>query len=323
MSADYLHSFSKNCDVKALKKIWDERSQWMQRDSAKKYRELIDRLPIVDKVSTNFEKSIVEIGKRHEVNDENHKLIIEMAKELIPWRKGPFNIFGIDIDAEWKSDLKWDRIKYSLGDLKDKKILDIGCNNGYFLYRMVSQKPKLLLGIDPILHVQTQFRLLNHFAQVPCMHHELLGVEHMHLFKEMFDVVLSMGIIYHHRHPLQQLLDIREALKPGGQILIETLGIPGQDSISLCPIDRYANMKNVYFIPTINCLKSWLVKTKYTDIQVVSTSPMTVAEQRLTNWCPPPHQSFENFLDPIDHKKTVEGHPAPIRFALSARKKKI
>jgi len=322
VSMDYLNSFSKYCDIQALKKIWDERSQWIERDSAKRYKEIIELLPKIEKVTTSLNSTNVQIGKRAEVSNEDHKVIKAIAEGLIPWRKGPFNLFDIEIDAEWRSDLKWDRIESSIGELTGKNVLDIGSNNGYFLFRMAPQNPKLLLGIDPVLHVKAQFDFLNHFAKVPSMHHELLGVEHMNLFKDMFDVIFSMGIIYHHRHPLQQLLDIKQALKPGGQIIIETIGIPGEDSVALCPDDRYANMKNVYFIPTLSCLQSWLKKAKFTDIEVVSADLMTIEEQRLTKWCPPPHQSLQNFLDSKDISKTIEGHPAPMRFAVSARKKK-
>ena len=185
---------------------------------------------------------------------------------------------------------------------------------------MAEQKPELLLGIDPVIQCETQFKFLQHFARVPNLHFEMFGVEHIDSFKEMFDVIFSMGIIYHHRHPLEQLINIREALKPGGQAIIETIGIPGDESYALFPEDRYAKMRNVFFVPTLSCFINWLKKAKLIEVEVISATPLTFEEQRLTNWCPPPSQSLEDFLDPNDLTKTVEGHPAPMRAVLTATK---
>src|SRR5437868_5478026 len=29
---------------------------------------------------------------------------------LSPWRKGPFDLFGVHVDTEWRSDWKWSRV---------------------------------------------------------------------------------------------------------------------------------------------------------------------------------------------------------------------
>ncbi|MDC7224807.1 MAG: DUF1698 domain-containing protein, partial [Spirochaetales bacterium] len=72
-------------------------------------------------------------------------------RSLMPWRKGPMSYFGIDIDAEWKSNRKWDRVAPHIPDLKGKRVCDVGCNNGYYLLRMLPREPELLLGIDPMV----------------------------------------------------------------------------------------------------------------------------------------------------------------------------
>jgi len=54
----------------------------------------------------DFNSDIIRIGKKEEISDTQRILLEEILKKFIPWRKGPFSIFGIDIDAEWRSDYK-------------------------------------------------------------------------------------------------------------------------------------------------------------------------------------------------------------------------
>ncbi len=318
MKLDYLLPYKEKVDFEFLTKLKEGCDTWIDRKSNIELKELLELLPEAEDHELDLSKDAVKIGKEDSLKRE---LYIQLAKKLIPWRKGPFEFYGEKIDAEWRSDFKWNRLKGHVDNLEGKTVLDIGCNNGYFLFRMADQNPELLLGIDPVIQCETQFKFLQHFAKVPNLHFEMFGVEHIDSFKEMFDVIFSMGIIYHHRHPLEQLINIREALKPGGQAIIETIGIPGKESYALFPEDRYAKMRNVFFVPTLSCFINWLKKAKLIDVEVISATPLTFEEQRLTNWCPPPSQSLEDFLDPNDLSKTIEGHPAPMRFCLKARKK--
>ncbi len=41
----------------------------------------------------------------------------QCLQTFIPWRKGPFELFGIYIDSEWRSDWKWQRVAPHLSDL--------------------------------------------------------------------------------------------------------------------------------------------------------------------------------------------------------------
>ncbi|CBW27222.1 conserved hypothetical protein [Halobacteriovorax marinus SJ] len=321
MSLDYLLPYKEKLNFDALLELKKDRDTWIDRKSNLELKNILESLPSLEKSSVDLACDAVKIGDRSDLDPETASKVIELAKGLKPWRKGPFNFYGELIDAEWRSDFKWNRLKDHVDNLEGKTVLDIGCNNGYFLFRMAAQNPELLLGIDPVVPCETQFKFLQHFAKVPNLHFEMFGVEHLNHFKEVFDVIFSMGIIYHHRHPLEQLIHIREALKPGGQAIIETIGIPGEESYALFPEDRYAKMRNVFFVPTLSCFINWCKKAKLIDVEVVAATPLTFEEQRLTDWCPPPSQSLEDFLDPNDTSKTIEGHPAPMRFCLKARKK--
>lgn len=297
---EYLEKFGNRVDIESLRELKKAKLHEFRTKYQKEYKAIFDRIPSLKLNSTET---------------------IETAKELIPWRKGPFQIGELDIDAEWRSDKKWERLKESLPDLKDKVVLDVGCNNGYYMFEMAKQDPKLVIGIDPVMHNQAQFDFINHFKGHDNLKFELFGIEDLPNFRSFYDVIFSMGVLYHHRHPLEQLISIREALVPGGEMIMETIGIPGEDSTCLFPEDRYSKMRNVWFLPTLACLKNWINRTGFIDIEVVSVSTTNFEEQRKTPWCPPPHQSLEDFLDDNDKSKTVEGYPSPVRFCIKAKKK--
>ena len=308
-----------------LLEILKERNQWWKYKNAQRWTIDHSELPLIDPDQIDFscDQEFVTIQSRRPLTQKEQNSLKKQAQQLIPWKKGPFKLFELTIDAEWKSDLKWNRLEKHLLTLQNKNVLDIGCNNGYFLYRCASRQcsPKMVLGIDPVLPCHAQFHLLQHFAQIPHIFMELLGVEHLPLMKESFDTCFFMGIIYHHRNPIQQLIDIREALRPGGQVIIESIGIPGKEEYALCPSESYAGMKNVWFIPTINALINWIHRSRFVEIQILSDILLTEKEQRSTPWCPAPHRSLKQGLSPYNSKRTKEGHPAPRRFMLSARKK--
>mgnify|MGYP001223148551 FL=1 len=319
---NYLKPHSNSCDIENIKKVKVERDLWIQRKNTQHLWERFEGLPKLErKIDLDFSLPQIKIGKKEDLSSEGYQTLLDLCKDLIPWKKGPFDIFGIEIDSEWRSDFKWDRLQTAIGNLQGKRVLDIGCNNGYFMFKMAQFKPELILGIDPVVHCLLQFRLIQRYANLPNTFFELLGVEHVKNFKNFFDEIFYMGIIYHHKNPIQQLIEIREALRPNGRIIFETIGIPGEGPFALFPEDRYAKMRNIWFIPTLSCCVNWLKKAKYKNIEVISSTNLTFDEQRNTPWNPPPHQTLKDFLDPQNLSKTIEGHPAPRRFSIIASKK--
>ena len=301
-------------------KIIDEREKWYERKSCRSYRDILNESFKIKKPFLNLWENEIIIGSPSEISSAQLVIMKEQARNLIPWKKGPFKLFGIDINAEWRSDLKWKRIEKHLPAMAGKNILDIGCNNGYFMFKMAAHNPAFVLGIDPVIHFHTQFLFLQKFAGIPHLFHELLGVEHLPLMNDTFDLVFSMGIIYHHRNPIKQLRDIRNCLKKNGYLILETMGVPGEDSHALFPEERYAGMKNVWFIPSLSCLVNWVNKSGFKNVKILSSLPLSSKEQRLTDWCPAPKKTLENFLDEKDQSKTIEGYPAPWRFCLMAER---
>ena len=256
------------------------------------------------------------VGKREDLSQEEFDIIENAAKKLIPWRKGPFNIFGLEIDSEWQSNIKYNLIRPYF-NLKDKVVADIGCNNGYYMFRMLEDKPKRLVGFDPSPLTLHQFEFINHFVKSEIIY-EMLGVEHLEYYNHKFDFIFMLGVLYHRSDPVGTLKSLAKGLNSKGEILIDTFMIDGEDEICLTPNQRYSKIPNIYFIPTVNALKNWCIRAGFEDFQVLATTITTSEEQRKTKWSF--EQSLEDFLDPNDKTKTVEGYPAPKRVYIKARK---
>jgi tRNA (mo5U34)-methyltransferase len=238
--------------------------------------------------------------------------------KLKPWRKGPFDFFGVNIDSEWRCNLKWDRVSKHISDLKGRHVLDVGSGNGYYGWRMKQSGAATVAGIDPSWLSVVQHLAVNSYLKDPT--HAVLPftLESLTPNLELFDSVFSMGVLYHRRSPLDHLFELRSALRPGGELILETIVIEGETGESLVPIGRYARMNNVWFLPSAATLVQWLEKMGFENIHVVDQCKTTAKEQRQTDW--KPGQSLIDYLDPKDKDKTIEGHPAPIRATIVAQK---
>lgn len=256
------------------------------------------------------------IGKKEDLSVQEQEIILQTAKSLIPWRKGPFKIFDLEIDSEWQSNIKYNLIR-PFFDLKDKVVADIGCNNGYYMFRMLEDKPKKLVGFDPSPLTLHQFEFINHFVKSDIVY-EMLGVEHLEFYNHKFDFIFMLGVLYHRADPVGTLKSLAKGLNSKGEILIDTFMIDGNEELCLTPNKRYSKIPNIYFIPTIPALKNWLERAGFEDIEVIATTVTTSEEQRKTPWSF--DQSLEDFLAPNDKTKTVEGYPAPKRVYMKARK---
>ena len=234
---------------------------------------------------------------------------------LHPWRKGPFRLFGLHLDCEWRSDWKWERLSSHL-DLKGKDILDVGCGNGYYGWRMLGEGARRVIGLDPNPLYHLQYRALERYLG-PSSNYVLPGSD-MTLPEGLFETVLSMGVLYHRRSPIDHLSSLGKALKRGGELILETLVLEGDGSQVLVPESRYAKMRNVWFIPTVSGLKRWLERCRFEGVELLDLTATTVEEQRSTEWMR--FESLADFLDPEDPARTIEGYPAPVRAMVRARK---
>nr|WP_314423274.1 tRNA 5-methoxyuridine(34)/uridine 5-oxyacetic acid(34) synthase CmoB [uncultured Erwinia sp.] len=244
--------------------------------------------------------------------------IEKLLRNLMPWRKGPYSLYGVNIDTEWRSDWKWERVLPHISSLAGRTVLDVGCGSGYHMWRMIGAGANLVVGIDPMQLFLCQFEAVRKLLGGDQRAHLLpLGIEQLPELKA-FDTVFSMGVLYHRRSPLDHLYQLKNQLVSGGELVLETLVIEGDDQQVLVPGERYAQMRNVYFIPTTGALKNWLEKCGFVDVRIADYSVTSTDEQRRTSWMT--SESLAEFLDPSDPSKTVEGYPAPLRAVLVATK---
>lgn len=263
-------------------------------------------------------KTGVNIGQADDGSEDQLASLKRALQQLSPWRKGPYNLFGTFIDTEWRSDWKWDRVLPHISPLAGRTVLDVGCGNGYHCLRSFGEGAHRVLGIDPSPRFVVQFYMVKRYLGPIAVDVLPLGIEALPENLAAFDTTFSMGVLYHRRSPMDHLRELKNTLKPGGELILETLVIDGKLGDTLVPEGRYAMMNNVWFIPSSATLASWLTKTGFEDVRIVDECVTSTEEQRATDWMT--FHSLTNFLDPDDRTKTVEGHPAPKRAVLVARK---
>ncbi len=299
-----------------LESIRTERKKWF---TWKNIEPKIDALnKFLDSVKTDTKISIDDIVKvEAELSDEQKELLVDAAKHLMPWRKGPFGLFDLFIDTEWKSFIKYNLIRPHFR-IDNRIVADVGCNNGYYLFRMLEDKPKKIVGFDPAPLYKMQFDMVNHFVKSD-IKYELLGVEHIEYYEHKFDFIFMLGVLYHRPDPVGTLKSLAKALNKNGEILIDTFMIDGEEEVALTPKKTYSKIPNIYFVPTIPALKNWLDRAGFDNIEVLEITKTELDEQRKTEWVDT--ESLNDFLDPNDPTRTVEGYPAPKRVYMKARLK--
>jgi tRNA (mo5U34)-methyltransferase len=310
--------FLPNADRRAIKALLEEKAQWLAQSQkgVERFRLPYESVQHIRAGQCDFSGDVVKIGSPDELPGRDGEKVYKAMRDFMPWRKGPFEVFGIEIDAEWRSERKWSRVLPELPDLQGKIVADIGCNNGYYMFRMAHHEPRLVIGFEPYLQHYFTFKALNGFAGCENLFCELLGVEHIGLFKKSFDLIFLMGILYHRSSPVDLLRQIRTAMQPGGVLIVESQGIPGKEPWALFPEQRYAKVPGTYFVPTGSCLANWLSRAGFREVKIFFSHPMSSLEQRRTAWMV--FESYEDFIDKADPSLTVEGYPAPVRIFAKA-----
>jgi tRNA (mo5U34)-methyltransferase len=303
--------------LKAELPVWPElEKQLTQRFNSTRYGDLprwieaLNELPSLEVTTKRTDLDHVTVDGPGDTDLKDHLM------RFHPWRKGPFSLFGTTIDTEWRSDWKWQRVAPHLAPLSGRKVLDIGCGSGYHCWRMHGAGAGFTLGIDPTPLFAIQFRVLQKYLQYDNVQMLPIGIEDLPKELRCFDTTFSMGILYHRKSPINHLIELRDTLRSGGELVLETIVVDGEEGYSLVPSGRYGKMGNVWFLPTVDTLISWLKKVKFRNVRCVDLNQTSIEEQRTTEWMT--FQSLKDFLDPNDPNKTVEGYPAPKRAVIIA-----
>jgi len=271
-------------------------------------------LPDIQPTSVSLNQDTVSIAA--DCVSDQLESIENALKHMHPWRKGPFDVFGVHIDTEWRSDWKWQRVQKHIAPLNGRTVLDVGCGSGYHMWRMLGEEAKLVIGVDPTPLFSMHFATIKRY--IPASNAFLLpvGIDDIPQNTGVFDSVFSMGILYHRKSPLDHLSQLKGLLRKGGELILETLVVEGDENTCLIPQGRYAKMRNVWFIPSVKMLELWLSRCGFKNIRCVDMDITSTDEQRSTDWMQ--FESLPNFLDPNDRSKTIEGYTAPMRAVMLA-----
>ena len=283
---------------------------------AANWLQLLEELPEGTSSDFKFNTDRVKIGEESDLDEVELVLLVEQLKCFHPWRKGPYDIFGIHIDTEWRSDWKWERLKQHISPLDNKLVLDVGCGNGYHCWRMLGAGARMVIGVDPLLLNVIQFQVIKKLHGEAPIYVLPIGLEQIPEATRTFDTVFSMGVLYHRRSPIDHLLELKDCLNSGGELVLETLVIDGKEGEVLMPEGRYAKMRNVWFLPSCDTLIGWMKRCGFKNCRVIDVSTTTTNEQRSTEWME--FHSLEKFLAPDDQSLTCEGLPAPKRAIILA-----
>ncbi|WP_281647919.1 tRNA 5-methoxyuridine(34)/uridine 5-oxyacetic acid(34) synthase CmoB [Parendozoicomonas sp. Alg238-R29] len=277
----------------------------------------LDGLPKLTADQVNLNSSAITARSDEAISADVKETLHIALKGLCPWRKGPFDLFGEYIDTEWRSDWKWDRLQEFIAPLAGRQVLDVGCGSGYHMWRMLGDGAERVIGVDPSRLFLMQFEAVKcYVGREKSVHLLPLKMEDIPPKLKAFDTVFSMGVLYHRKSPIEHLQELHGALRAGGELVLETLVIDGVLGEALMPEDRYAMMRNVWFLPSPDTLLLWLRRAGFRNARVVDINRTTTDEQRPTEWMG--FNSLKDFLDPEDPRITVEGLPAPLRAVIVA-----
>ena len=258
----------------------------------------------------------VTVGSAADLSRPQRQALCAALKELAPWRKGPFRLFGVRIDAEWRCDRKWARVAPHV-DLAGRRVLDVGCGNGYYGWRMLAAGAASVTGIDPSPLFTLQHGAVCHYVAAEHQRSNVVLPLRLEDFRASaaFDAVFSMGVIYHRRDPAAHARLLAAHARDDALLVLESLVV---DGAPVKPRGRYARMNNVRVVPNVALLISWARTAGFARAEVVDIATTTTEEQRATEWMP--YQSLAHALDPQDATRTVEGYPAPRRAVVVARR---
>jgi tRNA (mo5U34)-methyltransferase len=172
----------------------------------------------------------------------------------------------------------WARVRRALpSNLAGMRVLDVGCNAGFFSVEMKRLGASYVLGIEAVPRYFEQAKLVRDALHLDI---DLRGLSVYDVSENLgtFDVTLFLGVLYHLKHPLLGLE--RLAAVTTGTLVVESAIIPdprpstpgirnyGGLVHELQFVENTPSVEAVqnWFVPSLDCLKGFLRVTGFGDI---------------------------------------------------------
>jgi tRNA (mo5U34)-methyltransferase len=224
----------------------------------------------------------------------------ELFDSLKPWLH-LIDVHGVPTKTEpaWGEYLEhprhlWEEVSELLPDLAGKRVLDVGCNDGFFLFACRR------LGAEEVVGIETDEHFVNHAALVNRLL-DLGGiiVHRMSAYDigetlGRFDVTLALGLIYHLKSPL--FFFERVAPITSSMIVVETAvrnsnedranrergvpGAPAMDFIENPPAQLHPEGGPNWWVPNTECVQAMLRACGFSHTTVASEFILTPGPDR-------------------------------------------
>ena len=147
-------------EYKSLFQTFSKNENFCKHGNLEKWKNILHLLPESNACHVDFSGSHIVLGDKASLGEQDKKKLQDLLLNLNPWRKGPFNICDINVDSEWRSDYKWERLKDFIPNIAGKRVADLGCSNGYYGYKLLGLDPELVVGMDKTALFIFQFYLV-------------------------------------------------------------------------------------------------------------------------------------------------------------------
>jgi tRNA (mo5U34)-methyltransferase len=128
------------------------------------------------------------------------------------------NIYTRDFENEHFSHRKIEE-KISKLDFENKRVLDIGCRDGFFSFYAEKKGAKEIIGIDNNISKGAIEFLIPYFNSRVKMYEKNLYDVDIKDFGQ-FDIIFFFGVLYHLKDPVRHILKLGEQIKTG--IMLDT-----------------------------------------------------------------------------------------------------
>jgi tRNA (mo5U34)-methyltransferase len=162
-------------------------------------------------------------------------------------------------------------------DLSGLSVVDLGTTNGGAAFEMERRGAERVVAVDVKSPEHFGFVRLRDFLGSGVEWVQASVYEVGSVIEESFDLVLCFGVLYHLRHPLLALDNLRELV--GGEALIETAVLDAEmPEVSGRPVARFyrsdelAGDSSNWFAPTLAALLDWCASCGL-DPEVVAAWP--------------------------------------------------